>query len=220
MSMQTRSSTEQAQGAHMSNPLATKATPTTCADAVSCPRGPSHPLHAQQPPSAETAGQVRAVPEASPPKPADWDRMCATDLEAEWLILDRWVHWLRRTYGLPATVIPPLWHRHPELVWELSALHFQWVGAYRGAPMHSAPLGWHRDFAETIQRLRAWTSTCGSRLDSDRPTRQTRWPGEDPQEDDKVERAIIDRARDFDDHVTDQVVRRLADERQPEPNSS
>ena len=23
-----------------------------------------------------------------------------------------------QTYGLPASVIPPFWHHHPELVWE------------------------------------------------------------------------------------------------------
>lgn len=49
------------------------------------------------------------------------------DLEAEWLELNRWVHWLRRTYGLPAAVIPPFWHHHPELLWELSALHLHWL---------------------------------------------------------------------------------------------
>lgn len=30
----------------------------------------------------------------------------------------------------PVAVIPPFWHRHPELVWELSALHLHWLCAY------------------------------------------------------------------------------------------
>ncbi len=37
---------------------------------------------------------------------------------------------LRRSFGLPPTVVPPLWHRHDELVRELSALHTHWLNAY------------------------------------------------------------------------------------------
>jgi hypothetical protein len=92
------------------------------------------------------------------------------------------VDWLRRTYGLPASVIPPFWHRHPELVWELSALHLHWLCAYDPEQNGSAPLGWHRDFADARAALRDWVAACGTRLDRDRPekTRQTVWPGEDP----------------------------------------
>ena len=35
-----------------------------------------------------------------------------------------------------------------------------------------------RDFADARYRLRDWVSICGTRLDRDRPTRQTTWPGE------------------------------------------
>ncbi|MFC7620655.1 hypothetical protein [Microlunatus sp. GCM10028923] len=113
-----------------------------------------------------------------PPRPINWDLLSADDLEAEWLALNTWVDWLRHTYGLPASVIPPLWHRHPELVWELSALHSHWLAAYDPDQHASAPIGWHRDFADARQRLRDWTATAGTRLDKDRPTRQTIWPGE------------------------------------------
>lgn len=62
--------------------------------------------------------------------------------------LNRWVNWLRRTYGLSASVVPPFWHRHAELVWDLSALHLHWLCAYDPDQHGSTPLGWHRDFAE------------------------------------------------------------------------
>ena len=65
-----------------------------------------------------------------PPHPVNWNLLSAHDLEQEWLELNRWVDWLRHTYGLPAAVIPPFWHHHPELVWELSALHLHWLCAY------------------------------------------------------------------------------------------
>ena len=51
-----------------------------------------------------------------PPHPVNWNLLTADDAEAEWVELNRWVNWLRHTYGLPASVVPPFWHRHPELV--------------------------------------------------------------------------------------------------------
>ncbi|WP_241980362.1 hypothetical protein [Cryobacterium glaciale] len=50
---------------------------------------------------------------AEPPHPINWNLLSADDAEAEWIELNRWVNWLRRTYGLPASVVPPFWHRHP-----------------------------------------------------------------------------------------------------------
>lgn len=54
---------------------------------------------------------------------------------------------------------------------------------------------------------RLWVATSGTRLDRDRPTRQTAWPGEDPAE--PVEETIIaDRAEDFVQFVLHQVAER------------
>ena len=142
-----------------------------------------------------------------PPKPINWNLLSADDLEAEWLELNKWVHWLRRTYGLPASVIPPFWHHHPELVWELSALHLHWLGAYDPEQNASAPIGWHRDFADTRARLREWVAASGTRLDRDRPTRQISWPGEDPAP--PVEDLTIeDRESEFVDFVMAKVAQR------------
>lgn len=133
--------------------------------------------------------------------------LAAQDLEAELLELNRWVDWLRHTYGLPASVTPPCWHRHPELVWELSSLHLHWLCAYDLGQNGSAPLGCHRDFTDARHRLRDWVTASGTRLDRDRPTRQTTWPGEEPQpaQDDSV---ITDRDADFVQYVIDQVNKR------------
>lgn len=133
---------------------------------------------------------------AEPPHPINWNLLSADDAEVEWLELNRWVDWLRHTYGLPASVIPPAWHMHPELLWELSALHLHWLCAYDPDQNGSAPLGWHRDFADARQRLREWVAACGTRLDHDRSTRQTVWPGEEPGE--PIEDIpIIDRDAEF-----------------------
>ena len=117
-----------------------------------------------------------------PPHPINWNLLTSHEAEAEWLDLNAWVNWLRTTYGLPPAVIPPYWHRHDELVWELSALHTHWLNAYDPEGSPSSPLAWHRDFADARNRLREWVATSGSKLDRDRPTRPTVWPGEEPRE--------------------------------------
>ncbi|WP_453984550.1 hypothetical protein [Brevibacterium casei] len=152
-----------------------------------------------------------AEPTTELPHPINWNLLTSHDLEQELLELNRWVNWLRLEYGLPASVIPPLWHRHPELVWELSALHLHWLCAYDVNQDGSAPLGWHRDFADTRQRLRDWVTTSGTRLDRDRPTRQTIWPGEERTVE-TVEQAVTDRDADFVQFVIDQVQAREAAE--------
>jgi hypothetical protein len=144
---------------------------------------------------------------AEPPHPINWNLLSAEEAEAEWIELNRWVNWLRRTYGLSASIVPPFWHRHPELVWELSALHLHWLCAYDPDQHGSAPFGWHRDFADARQRLRDWVATSGTRLDRDRPTRQTAWPGEPPA--DTIEDILIsDREVDFVQFVVIDVARR------------
>ncbi|MCB1299165.1 MAG: hypothetical protein KDB08_09330 [Microthrixaceae bacterium] len=139
-----------------------------------------------------------ALPE--PPRPINWHLLTSGDAEAEWLALNQWVDQIRRDYGLPASVIPPFWYRHPELVWELSALHLHWIASYDPEQDASGPIAWHTDFALARERLREWVSTCGTRIDRDRPTRQTIWPGEVPQP--PIEDEVIpNRAVDFVDFV-------------------
>lgn len=142
-----------------------------------------------------------------PPGPVNWNLLTAEQAEEAWLELNRWVDWLRHAFGLPAAVIPPHWHRHPELVWELSALHIHWLCAYDPQQNGSAPIGWLRDFADSRQRLRDWVAASGTRLDRDRPTRQTIWPGEE-QAEPIEDTAITDRDADFVAFVVSDVARR------------
>jgi hypothetical protein len=148
---------------------------------------------------------------AEPPHPVNWNLLTADEAEVEWIELNRWVNWLRRTYGLPASVVPPFWHRHPELVWELSALHLHWLCAYDPDQHGSAPFGWHRDFADSRQRLHDWVAASGTRLERDRPTRQTAWPGE-PRADAVEDVVISDRDNDFVLFVVEDVSRRRESE--------
>lgn len=159
------------------------------------------------PPQDEPDAETEGLPPV--PRPVNWNLLTSDQAAFEWVELDRWVNWLRRTYGLGPSIIPPLWHRHPELVWELSALHLHWLGAYHEQQNGSAPLGWHQDFAEARERLHDWVAACGSRLDRDRATRQTSWPGEEPAPA-IAEAPIHDRAADFRTFVVEDVARRRA----------
>ena len=158
-------------------------------------------------PSGSPALSGAADSDEEPLHPINWNLLTADEAELEWLDLNAWVHWLRTTYGLPPTVIPPFWHRHDELVWELSALHTHWLNAYDQDGSPSAPLAWHRDFADARNRLREWVSTSGTKLDRDRPTRLTTWPGEEPAEP-GVAVVIEHREADFCAYVMEDVAAR------------
>lgn len=142
--------------------------------------------------------------------PLNWLTLSAQEAKAAFFDLNEWVNWLRHAYGLPPTIIPPFWHRHDELIWELSALHGHWLYAYDEAAPPSAPSSWHRDFAETRNRLREWVAACGTRLDRDRPTRQTPWPGE-PVREPEPESVITNRDQDFVAFVAEDASRRVPD---------
>ena len=144
-----------------------------------------------------------------PIRPINWNLLTADEALVEWVDLDNWIYWLRNAYGLSPAVLPPFWHRHDELVWELSALHTHWLNAYDSEGTPSGPSGWLRDFTDARNRLREWVSLSGTRLDRDRPTRQTAWPGEEPIEP-SPEVVILDRKADFKLFVLEDVAARRA----------
>ncbi|WP_141013692.1 hypothetical protein [Nocardioides sambongensis] len=145
----------------------------------------------------------------TPASPVNWLTLTPDEARNELIDLDRWVDFLRITYGLPPTILPPYWHRHDELIWELSALHLHWLNSYAPDAPLSAPINWHHDFTLARTRLRDWVALNGTRLDRDRPTRTTTWPGE-PTPPVSPEVAITDRAADFQAFLTEDHAQRLA----------
>lgn len=65
----------------------------------------------------------------------------------------------------------------------------------------------HTAVTEAKARLRDWVAICGTRLDRDRPTRQTSWPGETA-EHSSGEVEIFDRDQDFEVFVLDDLRQR------------
>ncbi|ALJ20945.1 MULTISPECIES: hypothetical protein [Microbacteriaceae] len=149
------------------------------------------------------------------PRPINWRTLPPGDVEHELLELNAWVDWLRHTYGLPAQVVPPMWHRHPELLWELSALRQHWLFCFDPQAKGNQALAWHHDFAIARERLRDWVTISGTRLDRDRATRITEWPGgeaEDWEAPDTTERTVTNRTEDFLAFVEEQVLARRAEQ--------
>ncbi|WP_166355920.1 hypothetical protein [Phytoactinopolyspora limicola] len=124
----------------------------------------------------------------TPRHPVNWDRLAADEAEREWLTLNQWVDWLCTTYRLPTSVVPPYWHRHPPLVWELAALHHYWTDVYHSPHRGSAALDWHREFADCRARLHHWVAAAESTTEQDRPARMT-WPDAQPRAAPSRERA-------------------------------
>ena len=149
------------------------------------------------------------------PRPINWRTLPPDDLEQELLDLNAWIDWLRHTYGLPTQVVPPMWHRHPELLWELSALRQHWLFSFDPQAKGNQALACHHDFAIARERLRHWVTISGTRLDRDRPTRVTAWPGgeaEDWVAPDTTERPVTKRTEDFLAFVEEQVAARTAEQ--------
>ena len=114
----------------------------------------------------------------SPPHPVVWAALSSDEAETEWLRLNEWVEDLRLTFSIPATVIPPYWHRHTLLVEHLSALHTHWRASHDPDQHGSAPFNWIRDLDEWKTRMREAVSQLGCRLDTCRPDTLAPWPGQ------------------------------------------
>ena len=87
--------------------------------------------------------------EAEPVVPVNWNTLDADRAEQEWWQLDAFVYWLRDDFGLTPQELPPLWHRHPELVWELSALRTSWLAGHAEDAHAGSPLMWLRDLGDS-----------------------------------------------------------------------
>ncbi|MFV0432456.1 MAG: hypothetical protein ACK5LO_00520 [Leucobacter sp.] len=161
---------------------------------------------AEEPSQESAAAEGQTIPGA-----IDWDMLSAKQAKLEWAALNQWVNWLRHSFGLPPSVVPPLWHRHREMVEELSALRTHRIAAYHPSQNGSAPYGWMRDFHEAKARLREWVQASGTRLERDRPTRITAWPGETPIPVGE-EQPIFDRKADFKAFVAADLAEREAAE--------
>ena len=130
--------------------------------------------------ASDLVARLETAEESAPqltPGPDGATGWCWRDLgpqaaETLWQELAGWVGWIPGRHPL-ARRVPECWHRHPEVVEELTALWLAWCAAYteRDAPLTSAA-DWHdRWLPGLLQRLEhgAFALDC-SRQHVDRPT--------------------------------------------------
>lgn len=152
-----------------------------------------------------------------PLRPMNLNLLTSLEATIYWRELDAWVdRILRGDYGLGTQHVPPLWHRHPELRWELSALHTAWLASYDPEASAVAPVAWQRELADAKYRLADWVALAGTGLKENRPTPHTHWPGELGFGADQSWReaaevtVVVDRRADFEEWLADDVAARRA----------
>ena len=100
----------------------------------------------------------------APPVPTtiNWDVLDSAAYARTLRELSEWVGWLRHTYRVPATVVPPCWFAHPGIREELGHLWTGWlVTIHPDAGVGMIGLDWDARRDQVISRLRESTAITG-----------------------------------------------------------
>ena len=100
----------------------------------------------------------------TPPVPTVvcWDDLDPTTYTHQLTELADWISWLRVTYRIPATVIPPCWFTHPGLREDIGHLWTGWLlTRHPDAGVGMIGLDWDQRRDAAISRLREATAITG-----------------------------------------------------------
>jgi len=142
--------------------------------------------------------------------PIVWRELNEEDYSFYMLKLNAWVRDLIVVYEIPATIIPPWWHRHELLVELLTGLWCHWLQAHDEEQNLSAKFLWQRDLEEWKGRMREAVAMLGCRIDSCRPSRPVLWPGDQPTPDKNPPINLANWEEDFTDCLIAEDARRRA----------
>ncbi|WP_420120547.1 hypothetical protein [Nakamurella sp.] len=101
---------------------------------------------------------------STPPIPmvVCWDDLDPTTYVAQLTDLADWITWLRSTYRIPATVLPPCWFTHPAIREDIGHLWTGWLlTRHPDAGVGMIGLDWDQRREATISRLREATAITG-----------------------------------------------------------
>ena len=91
-----------------------------------------------------------------------WDELDPAGYVRTLRDLADWIDWFRRTYRVPATVIPPCWFTHPGLREDLGHLWIGWLlTRHPDAGVGMTGLDWDARREQAIARLREATAITG-----------------------------------------------------------
>ena len=109
-----------------------------------------------------------------------WDELDPAGYARTLRDLADWIDWLRRTYRVPATVIPPCWFTHPGIREDLGHLWTGWLlTRHPDAGVGMTGLDWDARREQAIARLREATAITGctsTRHHDEPPIRDTDLP--------------------------------------------
>lgn len=113
------------------------------------------------------------------PPPTCWWDLAPAEYEATRTDLEAWVRDFARHTRVPASLLPPCWPRHPELVWLWGALRDYAAFAFHPLQMSSEAIGFVRAWETIHHQLREAVAnlTCTATTHHDRPA--ARWTGLD-----------------------------------------
>ena len=101
---------------------------------------------------------------STPPVPmvVCWDDLPADAYTHTLADLADWIGWLRATYRIPATVLPPCWFTHPALREDIGHLWTGWLlTRHPDAGVGMIGLDWDQRKDAAINRLREATAVTG-----------------------------------------------------------
>jgi hypothetical protein len=91
-----------------------------------------------------------------------WDDLPADEYTHRLAELADWIGWLRSTYRVPATVVPPCWFTHPSLREDIGHLWTGWLlTRHPDAGVGMIGLDWDQRRDAAISRLREATAITG-----------------------------------------------------------
>ena len=91
-----------------------------------------------------------------------WDDLDPTTYTHQLTELADWISWLRSTYRIPATVLPPCWFTHPGLREDIGHLWTGWLlTRHADAGVGMIGLDWDQRREAAISRLREATAVAG-----------------------------------------------------------
>jgi len=101
---------------------------------------------------------------STPPIPmvVRWDDLDPTTYTHELSELADWISWLRTTYRIPATVLPPCWFTHPGIREDIGHLWTGWLlTRHPDAGVGMIGLDWDQRRDAVVNRLREATAITG-----------------------------------------------------------
>lgn len=115
-------------------------------------------------PPFENPAVAEGMASSGPPRwfGVRWREIAVEDRVDAWVGLRRWVDWLVAEFALPASVVPPCWFAHPQLVEELYAgMNMEYKAFEEQEPSMNPQMFWLPHLQQMTMRMRMMVENLG-----------------------------------------------------------